>query len=106
MPDQASDIGNVSVGYDLGGFSGRVSALIQGKTLTFVGVREELDGFTDTYVRWDVSLKYDVSSILGFYVNVNNLTDQPDQSFMQTARYPTSKEYYGWTADIGITVKF
>jgi TonB-dependent receptor len=106
MPDQAADIGNISVGYDVGGFSGRISALIQGKTLTFVGVREELDGFTDTYVRWDLSLKYDFSRTLGVYANVNNLTDQPDQSYMQTARYATGREYYGWTTDIGVTVKF
>jgi len=25
---------------------------------------------------------------------------------MQTARYPTSSEYYGWTADLGVTIKF
>ena len=105
MPDQAADVGNFAFGYDLGGFSGRVSALLQGKTLTFVGVREELDGFTNTYVRWDLSLKYDVTEYFSVYFNLNNFTGQPDQSYMQTAQYPTSREYYGWTSDLGIVVK-
>jgi TonB-dependent receptor len=106
MPDQASDIANISLGYDLGRFSGRISMLLQGKTLTFVGAREELDGFTDTLIRWDLSVKYDVFGNTSLYANVNNLTNAPDQSFMQTARFPTGREYYGWTADLGITLKF
>jgi outer membrane receptor protein involved in Fe transport len=106
MPDQAADIANISLGYDLGRFSGRVSMLLQGKTLTYVGSREELDGFTDTYTRWDLSLKYEFIDDMSLYANVNNLTDAPDQSFMQTARYATGREYYGWTANLGITLEF
>lgn len=106
MPDQASDIANVSIGYDVGNFSGRVSMLVQGKTLTFVGVREELDGYTDTFTRWDLSLKYDLVKNVSVFANLNNFTNAPDQSFMQTARYATGREYYGWTADLGVTVKF
>ncbi len=105
MPNQAADIGNISLGYDLGRFSGRVSMLLQGKTLTFVGVRDELDGFTDTYTRWDLSLKYEIFTGISVYANVNNFTNTPDESFMQTARYATGREYYGWTADVGIALK-
>ncbi len=106
MPDQASDIANVALGYDLGGFSGRVSVALQGKTLTFVGVREELDGFTNTFERWDLSLKYDFSEAFTLYFNLNNFTNEPDESYMQTARYATAREYYGWTTDIGFSVNF
>jgi TonB-dependent receptor len=105
MPDQAADIANLSLGYDLGRFSGRISMLLQGKTLSYIGVREELDGFTSTYIRWDLSLKYDVTKTIGLFCNVNNLTNQPDESFMQTARYATSREYYGFTSDMGLTLK-
>jgi len=106
MPDQASDIANFSFGYDLGKFSGRVSMLLQGKTLSFVGVREELDGFTDDYIRWDMSLKYDLWQTFGIFANVNNITNEPDESHMQTARYATGREFYGWTADLGFSWKF
>jgi TonB-dependent receptor len=106
MPDQAADIANISLGYDLGSFSGRVSMLLQNKALSFVGVREELDGYTDKYIRWDLSLKYGLTDYFDVFCNLNNFTNQPDQSYMQTARYPTSSEYYGWTADLGVTLKF
>jgi TonB-dependent receptor len=106
MPDQASDIANFSFGYDLGKFSGRVSMLLQGKTLSFVGVREELDGFTDDYIRWDMSLKYDLWESFGIFANVNNITNEADESHMQTARYATGREFYGWTADFGFSWKF
>ena len=105
MPDQASDIANFALGYDIGGLSARVSMTLQGKTLTFVGVREELDGFTDTFSRWDLSLKYDITHNFGIFYNLNNFTNQPDESFMQTARYATGREYYGWTTDLGISIK-
>ncbi len=105
MPNLASDIANISLGYDIGRFSGRVSLLLQGKTLNFVGVRDELDGFTETYIRWDLSLKYDIAKYLEIFGNWNNLTDRPDQSFMQTVNYPTAREFYGWTADIGFVFK-
>jgi TonB-dependent receptor len=105
MPDQANDIANISLGYDLGRFSGRLSMVLQGKTLTFVGVREELDGFTDTFTRWDLSLKYDVTNVFSIFCNLNNFTNSPDASYMQTARYATGKEYYGWTTDLGVNIK-
>jgi TonB-dependent receptor len=105
MPDQASDIANFSLGYDLGGFSARVSMALQGKTLTFVGVREELDGFTDTFARWDLSVKYDFTENFGIFYILNNFTNQPDESYMQTARYATAREYYGWTTALGVNIK-
>jgi TonB-dependent receptor len=106
MPDLASDIANISLGYDQGPFSGRLSMLLQGKTLSFVGVREELDGFTDTYLRWDMTLTWDLTKHYELFYNMNNLTDRPDESYMQTARYPTSREFYGWTSDFGVAIKF
>jgi len=78
---------------------------LQGKTLTFVGVREELDGFTDTFARWDLSVKYDFTENFGIFYILNNFTNQPDESYMQTARYATAREYYGWTTALGVNIK-
>ena len=52
-----------------------------------------------------LSLKYDITHNFGIFYNLNNFTNQPDESFMQTARYATGREYYGWTTDIGISIK-
>lgn len=105
MPNQAADIANLSVGYDLGGFSGRISMLLQGETLTSVGDRPEFDGFSDTYIRWDLSLKYQFTDYLGIFWNFHNLTDEADESYQQRTNYPTNQEFYGWTTDLGLVYK-
>ncbi len=106
MPDQADAILNLSVGYDKGPFSARVSALYQGKTLHSVGERPELDGFTADLLRMDMSVKYKFSRKISVYFNWNNLTDEPDESYQQATNFPTNKEYYGWTTDVGIGYSF
>ncbi len=102
MPDQANDIANIAIGYDIGGFSGRVSMLYQGKTLTIVGTRPELDGYTESLWRWDLSIKQDISRHFSLYFNWNNISNWPDESFQKDTHYPTSREFYGWTADVGL----
>lgn len=106
MPDQADDIANVAIGYDKGPFSARLSMLYQGKTLTRVGERPELDGFTDDLLRMDLSVRYRLTRQIGIFFNWNNILNEPDQSFQQTSRYPTDIEYYGWTTDLGIGYVF
>ncbi|MFQ5769926.1 MAG: TonB-dependent receptor domain-containing protein, partial [bacterium] len=106
MPDQADDIVNIAIGYDKGPFSGRLSMLYQGKTLTTVGERPELDGFTADLLRWDLSIKYRLTEQIGLFVNWNNVTNEPDESFQQRTLFPTDREFYGWTTDFGIAYKF
>jgi TonB-dependent receptor len=106
MPDQANDIANVAVGYDKGPFSARFSILYQGKTLSTVGERIELDGYTGDLLRMDLSVKYRLTRHIGIFFNWNNITNEPDESFQQTALYPTAQEYYGWTMDTGIGYAF
>ncbi|UCH63944.1 MAG: TonB-dependent receptor [Fidelibacterota bacterium] len=106
MPDQADDIANVAIGYDKGPFSARLSMLYQGSTLSSVAERPEMDGFTADLVRWDLSVKYRLTDHIGIFYNLNNFTNRPDESFRYKSRYPTSREFYGWTTDLGIGFKF
>ncbi len=106
MPDQADDIANVSFGYDKGSFSARLSMLYQGKTLSLVGERSELDGFTADLFRMDLLIRYKLSKYIGLFFNWNNVTNEPDESFQQATNYPTDREFYGWTANAGIGINF
>ena len=105
MINQANDIANISLGYDYGPFSGRVSMLFQGKTLAEVGDREELDSYTDDYLRWDILMKYNFTDIISLYFNLNNFTNSPDRSYTFSNLYQTAEEYYDWTADIGLNIR-
>ncbi|MEZ4700942.1 MAG: TonB-dependent receptor [Rhodothermales bacterium] len=106
MINQAANIANFSVGYDLKGFSGRVSMLLQGESLNGVGTVPELDQFTGTYVRWDLSVKQAVTPRLSLFLNANNFTDRPDRAFQVIEGFPTAQEYYGWTVDLGVRFRY
>ncbi len=106
MPNQASDIANLAIGYDLKGFSARLSMLYQGKTLRSLGNREEIDGYTDDLVRWDFMIKQNINQWMSVFGNWNNITNAADLSYIQAVQYADEREYYGWTADIGLMFKF
>ncbi len=106
MPGQADYIGNLQIGYEKSGFSGRLSLVFQGKSLSFVGTRPELDGYTDKSIRWDLALQQKVYGELSLYLDANNLTNVPDKAFLGNELYPTSEEYYGWSMDLGVKYKF
>jgi hypothetical protein len=105
MINQPDYVGNISLGYDYRGFSGRISALYQGSTLRAVGVRQETDSFTDDYIRWDAQIRQRVLSNLDLIFNLHNLTNRRDGTTQFTGQFPTSREYYGWSFDIGLRFK-
>ena len=106
MPGQADYIANVSMGYEKWGFSGRISMIYQGPSLQFVGTRSELDGFTDAFARWDLAVQQHIGAGLSVYFNMNNLSDQPEASFLGEEDFETLQEFFGWTADLGVRYTF
>jgi len=107
LPDQPDNVLNLSVGYEAGGFSSRLSVVRQGTTLQFVGDREELDGFFRAFSRWDLAVKQELKNDLSVFLNVNNITNTPEFIFLAAdQRFPIREEYFGWTADLGFKYKF
>jgi len=105
MIDQPAHIANLSIGYDLRGFSGRVSMLYQQSSLAGVGDFPEEDAFTDTYLRWDAMLQQKIGGNLSVFVSLNNFTDRPDISSIGIG-FPTSQQFYGWTMDVGARYRY
>ncbi|MEX0720800.1 MAG: TonB-dependent receptor [Balneolaceae bacterium] len=104
---QSDHIANMTVGYDYKGFSGRVSMLYQGETLTSVGSRPENDSFTHALFRWDASFRQRIfDSGASVSLNFYNLTNEPDRSYQSSWGYATDEEYYGWSMDVGIRYDF
>ncbi len=102
MPGQANHLANVTVGYEKGNFSGRISMIYQGDALQTIGVRSELDGYSDDFVRWDLAMQYKFLPNMAVTFNMNNLTNLPEGAFLGIETYATREEYFGWTADLGI----
>lgn len=110
MPNQPDDVFNFTLGYDIGGFSARLSFVYQDNVLTGVNrTYDELDSYTDAYKRWDLTVYQKLPWLqerLQLYLNANNITNAPDRSFTSELQKLASVEYYGRTMDLGIRYKF
>lgn len=102
MPGQTNEIANLTVGYEKGDFSGRISLVYQGKSLYAVGLASDLDSYTAPYYRWDLSLQQKLFYGFSVFFNVYNLTNVKDQSFLGVEGLPTSLQEYGLVASLGI----
>lgn len=107
--NQPNDILNVTLGYDLGGFSGRISYqytdnILRGVNSTY----DELDSFTAPYRRLDFTARQKLPWIEGLqvYFNLNNITNTPDRQYLSTRNLLSSVEYYGRTAAFGVRYAF
>ena len=108
MPDQPNNIANVTLGYDYKGFSARLSMLYQGNTTQSIGNREDLFTFKEEYLRFDASVQQSLPlDGMQLFANFNNINERPDRTFRaELDKYPTYKEYYGFTMDLGVRYDF
>lgn len=106
LPTQSDKIINVSIGYDIGGFSSRISMFHQGESLQGVGRMPETDTYVKPYTRFDVSLRYRINDHMSFLFTGVNITDTPDITHLQgTSKYSTYKTY-GSMYDFGLQYNF
>lgn len=109
MPNQPNDIFNFTLGYDVGGFSTRLTYVYTNNIL--VGINrtyDELDTYTAAYPRWDFTAYQKLPFLDGgqVYLNVNNITNTPEQSFTSTLELLNAAQYYGLTVDLGFRYSF
>jgi TonB-dependent receptor len=117
MPGQAAHIFNATLGFDYKGFSTRLSYLYQSNTASYISPRERLiDSYVGPYSRFDLSIRQKVGVGFEVFANLNNLNNRPDRSFtgQNTAdndyefneTYPSYRELYGYTIDVGARYRF
>jgi TonB-dependent receptor len=110
MPDQPAHIFNITLGYDLGGFSARLSYLYQTDKLTGIGYdgvipTSRLSSYTSGYGRLDLTLQQKLYQNYLLFANFNNLNNRHDQnSIGSELDHPSYIEYYGFTMDLGIRI--
>lgn len=103
---QAAVISNVSVGYEHGGFTSRLSVVYQGKTFTGLNTIASLDANSIGNTRMDLALKQKITKNLKIYFNWNNITNAAEGAYIGNSDRPTSEDYYGFTADLGVQLTF
>ena len=99
---------NFSVGYDIGGFSGRISYFYQGEYYNgYSG-----DGYTNniqkSFGRVDLSLKQELMENLSVGLNINNITNAEEGTYLENTttgwKLKTSGYHYGTTGDLWLRV--
>ena len=101
-PGQSDHIANAALGYERGGFSGRVSLTYQSPYLAAVASNAARDAFTDSFTRWDVSARQRLVGGASVLLNLVNVTSLPERSFTGLAGRPSNEEYFGWSATLGL----
>ena len=101
--------GNIALGFDLGGFSGRLSLFHKGKHNVSFSAGGQSDRVTVAYTRIDLTLKQRITDYLAVFVNVNNVTNIEEGTTVSDRKYGLSlfdqRERYGLTGDFGVTIE-
>ena len=102
--------GNISLGYDIGRFSGRLSVYHQGEHNVSYSASGLSDEITNAFTRFDLVLKQRISDNLSLFLNVNNFTNVEDGSSIynrvEDRKLFNQSEKYGLTTDFGVTTQF
>lgn len=102
MPSQAPHVLNMSIGYDLKGFSARVSGAFQGTKAENYSSNKDFDSYSLQFWRWDASIRQNFKKNWSVFLNLNNFTNQQDIAFIRNGDYVNTIENYGFTATAGI----
>lgn len=103
-----SMVGNVALGYELGGFSARISAYYQDYTISSTNSMEKTYNLNkDKLLRFDFQASQKIFKGFFVYLNLNNITDNPDRTiYAYYTDLLNREEKYGVSGDIGIRYKF
>jgi TonB-dependent receptor len=105
MEGQPSNFGNVTLGYDLRGFSGRFSVFFQDSYLTSVDVTRLRDRFVKSYAKWDLALKQNIPKInTEIMLNVTNLSNFGEGTYWDFRGLDNGSTWYDILIDLGVRV--
>ena len=108
LEDQPKFFGNISLGYDIDGFSGRISLFHQSEYFTSFSPSGRSDRVIRGYDRVDLAIKQKIMDFLSLQLNINNLTNLKDDNLLynRVNQYKVlrTRQEYGLTADFGVRV--
>jgi len=100
---QPSSFGNVALGYDLGGFSGRFSVFFQDDYLNSVSSIALYDRYQKGYAKWDLALKQEIPKLkMEVMLNVTNLSNFYEGTFWDYQNLDNGSVTYGILMDLAV----
>ncbi len=105
MEGQPSNFGNVTLGYDLRGFSGRFSVFFQDDYLTSVNVNSLRDQYQKNYAKWDLALKQEIPKLkMDVMLNVTNLSNFYEGTYWGFRDLDNGSTWYDILVDLGVRI--
>ncbi len=109
LENQPEFYGNISLGYDLGGFSGRLSLFHQSEYNVSFTPSGRGDIVANPFTRIDLAVKQRLTDYLSLLLNVNNITNirEGNSLYNRVNGYKilNTSERYGITADFGVIIE-
>ena len=110
LENQPEFYGNIAIGYDIGGFSSRLSLFHQSEYNFSFSASGITDRVVNSFTRLDLALKQQITDYLSVMLNIHNLTNTDESSSLynrqQGRKLISSSESYGLTADLGVRLIF
>lgn len=106
LENQPKFFGNISLGYDIGGFSARISLFHQSEYNLSFTPSGRGDQIINAFNRLDLALKQQVTDYLSVLLNISNLTNTKEENSIYNRvngyKILNTSERYGLTADLGV----
>lgn len=102
LPEQFEHVANVALTYDLGGFSGLISANYQSDFIDRVGSNPDNDRWGLNRTQIDANLSQQITPNLRAFVQLNNLTNEPYIRYDGTMNRPYENELEGFWGSFGL----
>ncbi|MFH1197248.1 MAG: TonB-dependent receptor [bacterium] len=106
LEGQPEFFGNFALGYDIGGFSGRISLFYNGSYNRTFSANGRSDNTVDEFMRLDIALKQQITDYLSVMLNLNNITNTMEDETIKNRitgwSLLNNSQIYGFTADLGV----
>jgi TonB-dependent receptor len=112
LPSQVDFIANLSLGYDMKGFSARASMVYQGASMRNFRVGGTEEGlkytrtYSDDYLRFDASLSKRIGKNFTVLASLANITGEGERSYRYQSKYITNNNKYGPFYELGLQYRF
>ncbi|MFD0699979.1 TonB-dependent receptor domain-containing protein [Myroides pelagicus] len=106
LPDQSKHLGNLIVFYEKGKFMVRLAGNYRGRSINAINQNLGKDYYvwTDSNFTLDASATFALSSKIKFFLELNNLTNEPLKQYIGDKRRITSYEWYGIKGQLGVRI--
>lgn len=103
LEGQPSNFGNLALGYDMGGFSGRLSVFFQDDYPTSVTSSGLGDTFQKGYSKWDLALKQEIKKYrTEIMLNIVNITNMYEGTYYKYRSLDRGSRRYDMLIDLGL----